>query len=167
MSLESEQLEKWLQQLGIATILTTLCENVDGKYTHRVMMWRDFCRCDYFMRETGRNYTYSATEFYTISGMKKDVKKFITKTIYSINPPNFVILTTLCTRTMCITRVLEMSFWTVAHVGQSIRKKPGDENGSPWIRYARKIRGESVQDEAIQRLWNSAQLWKRSKRNLN
>ncbi len=32
---------------------------------------------DYIMRETDRNYTYTAREFYTISGMEKDIKKII------------------------------------------------------------------------------------------
>ena len=152
MSLESEQLKKWLQQLGISTFVTTICENVNENYTHRVMTRRHFCRFDYVMRETGRNYTYSARVLYTISGILKGVRMSKAKTTYSLNPQNFFILTKLCSRTRGITRVLEMNFWTVSYVGQASERSHKMKLSHFDYVMRGKMRETSVQDGITRRL---------------
>ena len=85
MTLVPEHLEKWLYQLRISTLLTTLCENVDGNHPHRVTMWIEsgswrvgtvsfYNALEIFAVSStlcGRqaNYTYSARACYTISGI--------------------------------------------------------------------------------------------------
>ncbi len=157
-------------------------------YIMRECGWKLHAQSDDCVQTTcGENFVFPTTLYRKQADTARIVKKIFTQFLAckkiskssncSLNLQNFVTLTTLSSRTMsniqlytCYThklRVMEMSLWTLSYVGQSIRKKPRDEIGSPWLRYARKIQERSVQDEATQRLWKSTQSWKRSMRNLN
>ena len=108
------------------------------------------------LRETKRIAQESFTQF--LAWRKISKRLFL-------DPQNFVIHTTLCSKTMAITCFSEMSFWTISYVEQSNRKKPQCEIESPWLHYASKIQGKCVQDEATPKLWNSTQSLKRTIRN--
>ncbi len=76
MTLVPEHVEKWLQQLGIFTLLTTLCDNVDENYTHRVTTW-----IESGSQRVGTIFFYSALEVFvvptTLSGKQAGILRIV------------------------------------------------------------------------------------------
>ncbi len=122
-------MRKWLQQLESSTLLTTLSKNEDENHMHKEtkqtsceeILWG----FDYVMRETEKLHVYCQRVLHNFWHGERCQKD------YSLDPRNFVIQATICSKTMAITLVLEMSFWTFSYVGQSYRKKPQREIESP------------------------------------
>ena len=78
--MQSEQLEKWLQQLEVSTLLTTICEKqtettrIVQESLTRFLAWRkmskrlfigssEFFHSDYIMQQKNGYYTYLVIEF--------------------------------------------------------------------------------------------------------